>query len=170
MKGDTMKYATLLILALLPGLVLAHGEEDFAAAEEIIDQKIACEDLSEDDLELIGDYYMEQMHPGEAHEAMDEMMGGEGSESLRQMHINMARSFYCGEHDAMGPQSMQTMMSGGMMGNNMMMGGMMGNNMMYTGQAGQAMMYGSWTFTNTLLAVVIAVLFFGGTYLLMKRR
>jgi hypothetical protein len=98
-------------VVLLSSLGLAHGEETFAHAEELIDAKVDCDTLTDDDLEKIGDYYMEQMHPGEAHEAMDAMMGGEGSEQLRKIHINMARSFYCGDH---------SMMEAGMM--NMMMG------------------------------------------------
>ncbi len=95
----------------------AHGEEDFAKAEELIKQKISCSELTDEQLELIGDYYMEQMHPGELHEIMDERMGGEGSESLRQVHINIARAFYCGEHGAM-PNNMMNIMMGrsGMMG------------------------------------------------------
>ena len=62
---------------------------------------------------------MEQMHPGELHEIMDERMGGDGSEQLRQVHIAIARNFYCGEHQAMMPMMMNTMMGrtgfGGMM-------------------------------------------------------
>ena len=64
--------------------VLANEEETFAAAEKIIKQKTSCDALTDDQLESIRDYYMEQMHPGELHEIMDERMGGEGSESLRQ--------------------------------------------------------------------------------------
>ncbi len=108
----------LVALALLlfnVGFVVAHGEETFAAAEEIIKQKISCDELTDDQLEILGDYYMEQMHPGEDHEYMDEMMGGEGSESLRQMHINMGLSFYCGEHESMSGGMMNTMMGGNMM-------------------------------------------------------
>ena len=69
---------------------------------------------------------MEQIHPGEAHELMDNMMGGEGSASLKQVHINMAKRLYCNEESA-------GMMGNGMMGMmNMMRGGgnMMGTNMM----------------------------------------
>src|SRR3989344_9200400 len=107
----------LFVLSLSISFVLANEEETFAAAEEIIKQKISCDSLTEDQLETLGDYYMEQMHPGELHEIMDERMGGEGSESLRQIHINMARSFYCGERGMMSAGMMNMMMGGNMMGN-----------------------------------------------------
>ena len=43
---------------------------------------------------------MEQMHPGESHKSMEQMMDGEGSETLRQTHIAMAKRFYCNERAA----------------------------------------------------------------------
>lgn len=98
-----------LLISLNFVFVSAHGEETFAEAEEIIMQKVSCDDLIEDQLEILGDYYMEQMHPGELHEIMDERMGGEGSESLRLAHINMGLSFYCGEHDEFSGSMMNTM-------------------------------------------------------------
>jgi uncharacterized membrane protein len=96
-------------------------EHDFAETKLLIESGIRCSQLTNGQLEEIGDYYMEQMHPGEAHELMDRMMGGEGSESLKQVHINIARRLYCNENVYVG----YGMMSGGMM--NMMRGGMMGN-------------------------------------------
>jgi hypothetical protein len=106
-----------LILAVgLFTFVAAHGEETFAAAEEIINQKIPCDELTNSQIEILGDYYMEQMHPGELHEIMDERMGGEGSESLRQTHFNMGRAFYCGDHDQLNNGMMNMMMGRGMMG------------------------------------------------------
>jgi uncharacterized membrane protein len=106
---------TLLIVFVLAAaslMVSAHGN-NFDEAEEIIKSRASCSQLTDEQLELIGDYYMEQMHPGEAHEVMDEMMGGEGSESLRQMHIKLARAFYCGEQSAMSPGVMDVMMGRG---------------------------------------------------------
>lgn len=116
-----------IILLLSPGLVFAHGEEIFTEAEELIESRISCDQLTNDQLEIIGDYYMEQMHPGEAHEIMDEIMGGEGSESLKQVHINMARSFYCGEHEAMSSDMMNVIMGRDMMGSDGMMNVTRGN-------------------------------------------
>jgi hypothetical protein len=113
------------------GIVFSHTGNVFEEAKQIIDAKIPCSELTEEQFEYIGDYYMEQMHPGEAHEVMDERMGGEGSESLRQMHINMAKSFYCGESDVMSSGMMDMMMGRGMINSggvtNMMSSEMIGN-------------------------------------------
>ena len=107
---------SLLLIVLFSILVVAQEEHDFTKAKQLIDSKISCDNLTNEQLEEIGDYYMEQMHPGEAHEYMDRMMGGEGSESLKQVHINIARRIYCNEN------------VGGMMDGSMMAGrGMMGN-------------------------------------------
>jgi len=96
--------------------VYANEEQNFAQAEEIIKQRISCNNLTEDQLEILGDYYMEQMHPGEFHEIMDERMGGEGSESLKQVHINMGKMFYCGQTNALSSGMMNTMMGRNIMG------------------------------------------------------
>lgn len=93
--------------------VFAH-EHDFTETKQLIDSGISCDKLTDEQLEAMGDYYMEQMYPGEAHEIMDQMMGGEGSENLKQVHIQMAKRLYCNE-DVGGMMNM--MMGGGMMGN-----------------------------------------------------
>ncbi len=126
-----------LVLLLSVNLVFAHEEVNFTEVKELIDSKIDCSKLTDEQLEEIGEYYMEQMHPGESHELMDEMMGGEGSEGLKQMHINMGRSFYCKE--GIGSGGMMNMMGGGMM--NMGMMDTIGGNMMGYG-AGYGMMGG----------------------------
>ncbi len=125
MKMQNRKIVVVLILMSMILLVSAveDVEEDheaiFKQAQEIINSKISCDELSYDQLEILGDYYMEQIHPGEAHERMDAMMGGEGSESLRQVHINMGINFYC--RNSLDYYRGNTgMMGGGMMSNNMM--------------------------------------------------
>lgn len=105
-----------IILLLNIGIVLAH-ENNFNETKQLVNSGISCDKLTDEQLEAIGEYYMEQMHPGEAHELMDKMMGGEDSESLKNAHIQMAKRLYCNEDVS------------GMMGGNMMYGasGMMGN-------------------------------------------
>lgn len=163
-----MFFVIMAVLLLNISLVSAHGH-NFTETKQLIDSGISCDKLTDEQLESIGDYYMEQMHPGEAHEMMDKMMGGEGSESLKQMHIQMAKKLYCNENDEMMGGSMMNMMmgnnmmgSGGMMSGgmtNMMGGGMMGSqtpvqaNMM-GGMAGN-LYYGYWNFLNGLYAVLL---------------
>ncbi len=151
------------ILLLSIFLVLANGDHKSGIEEskKLVESGISCDKLTENQLEAMGDYYMEQMHPGEAHELMDEMMGGEGSESLRQIHIAMAKRLYCNDISGMTDYGMMGMMGGGMM--NMMMGGNMmgsgGTNMMGT-NLGYEMIssgygLGYWGFLNVLSLILL---------------
>ena len=68
----------------------------------MINSKITCDKLTDDQLEIIGEYYMEQMMPGESHKRAHEMMGlTEGSEYEEQFHINLAIRSYCEENIGM---------------------------------------------------------------------
>ena len=132
-----------LMVALLAA-VSVHAE-DFSEAQSLIDSGVSCDSLTDDQLELIGDYYMEQMHPGGLHEIMDARMGGEGSESLRLVHIRMAQSFYCGDDSA----------QGGMMGSNSNSWGGMGS-MMGAGY-GYSSARSSFNLYNILLVLLIVL-------------
>ncbi len=146
---------SLLFVALLSVLAAAQEEHDFSEAKQLIDSKVRCDELNSEQLEKIGDYYMERMHPGEAHEYMDRMMGGEGSESLKQVHINIARRIYCNEN------------VGGMMG-----GGMMGNyyqNPQYN-NASSYSFRGFETFFYIILTLVIVVIILVVILLMNKSR
>ncbi len=107
--------------------------DDFSAAKALIDSNASCDSLNSTQLAMIGDYYMELMHPGEAHTLMDNMMGGEGSPSLESMHTQIARVLYCNDANT-------TLTYGGMMA---MMpafygGGMMGYYQVNATQPGPA--------------------------------
>src|SRR3989338_11248510 len=146
MKKILMLYSLIALLSI--GIAFSHGEDELADAKQIIENKVPCSEFTEDQLEHMGDYYMEQMHSGEAHELMDKMMGGEGSESLRQMHIAMAKRIYCDDTSGMANYGMMGMMLGGgmmnMAGSSMMGYGMMGN---YG--------FGYWGFLNFLSIVLV---------------
>ena len=110
-----------IILFLNLNLVNAITLQEINEAKNIIDSKTDCKGLSNSQLEILGEYYMEQMHPGESHELVHKMMGlQEGSEAEEQFHINMAKTIYCGESGGMigsrGMIGMMNMMGGGMMG------------------------------------------------------
>ena len=112
---------TFMLILFSLNLVFAH--ENFNETKKLIDSGISCSKLNNNQLEEMGDYYMEQMHPGESHEMMHKMMGGEDSETTKLMHTNMAKSIYCGETNQGMMGMMSMMMKGGI--NNMYGGGMM---------------------------------------------
>jgi uncharacterized membrane protein len=111
----------------------SHAQSVEAVLQDILGQQnvstvqqLDLAKISDDQWERLGDAVMELQHPGQAHEIMDQMMGGEGSESLSQMHINMGKA-YLGYGSSFGPG----MMGGNLMGNwnnNSLRGG--GNYMM----------------------------------------
>lgn len=94
MSSSRYILAALLIIG-ITGAATAHTGESFNQTQDLIEEGPPCSELSDDQLAAIGDYYMEQMHPGEMHDTMDERMGGEGSESLQEAHIHMAEQHYC---------------------------------------------------------------------------
>ena len=169
-----------LLVILFSILIVAQEEHDFNEAKQLIDSKISCDNLTNEQLESIGDYYMEQMHPGEAHELMHEMMGGHDSEVTKNMHINIASSIYCGETNQSMMGMMNMMASGnGMMGDNMMGEGMMnmrGGNMM-TGdnvidEKNMMYKYGNYNLGFTVISwityILIIILIVSTIYWLIK--
>jgi len=144
MKKTFLVVAVIMIVSF--GFVAAITQQESNEAKKLIDSKAGCKELSDQQLELLGEYYMEEMHPGQSHEAMHQMMGlKEGSEAEEQFHISMAKRVYCGENTGM--------MSGGMMG---MMNGNSGYGMMNGGMMGNyGYGFGYWSFVNVLYIILL---------------
>jgi len=128
----------LVVLALLfmmtSWFVFAITPAETAEAENLINSSQNCNSLSGDQLEIIGEYYMEMMHPGDAHDFMHKMMGlEEGTAEERQFHINLAKAAYCGSgsYNGMMGNRVRSNMMRNMMGYGNASGygyyGMMGN-------------------------------------------
>lgn len=164
----TVLVIVLFTLLSLLGLVVAHVEtappteqkEAIEAGEALVAQNADCKQLNDEQLESIGEYLMEIMHPGKAHHLMHEQMGiEEGTEAEEEFHVNMAKSMYCQEGGmAMKNAGMMSMMRGGGMDGNMMGGGnmagmdsMMGN----VGMGNAGLWSGSgWSWLMLIVGVV----------------
>lgn len=118
--------------------------QDIYSAQNITNQgQIDCSKVTDQQFATLGDAYMGLMLPNESqHQAMDNMMGGEGSQSLAQAHINMGRSYLgCWSNYNSGPVYMPMMGGYGYSGYGSSYGpGMMG----YGSGWGPSMMSG-WT-------------------------
>ena len=159
-------FIIVIVLSLFVSLVAAVSQKELDGAKKIIDSNATCDKLSNENLELIGEYYMEQMMPGEAHKRAHEMMGlEEGSDAEEQFHISMAKRMYCNESAGIAGMMGGRMMGGNMM-NNMMGGGMMnmmGNNMMNFGKYPYNYTYSnSWDILWIIIwaAIIISVFWF----------
>ncbi len=111
---DFKKVFSLFLLALLlPVLAAGVSQDELNEAQALIGSAADCESLSDEQLELIGEYYMESMHPGELHELMHQRMGlVEGSKAEELFHVRLAYRMYCASGDY----------AVGMMGGSRMMG------------------------------------------------
>lgn len=145
MKKPLIYLLVLLVLSL--SVVSSISKEEITEARNIIDSKISCNELSNDQLKSLGEYLMEQMHPGESHELMDKMMGLEDNQvEDTKFHINLAKTMYCNEYGGMmGYRGMMNMMTRQGYSNNIIGPGMMNYS------------YG-WSIWNTLYLILIIAL------------
>ena len=176
MKAYTVFSITGLIIVtlLIGGTAFAnsgHGREiEDILAEIREDQGIGLGEsidpnrVSDEHLEELGEALMDTMHPNEReHELMDQMMGGEGSESLEYMHRMigyryLSGDFRTGVDPLMGPGAGGS--GFGMMGNMPMMGWGM-HDRRGSGGFGSfsgAMMGGFWPFLIWRIVMWIVVL------------
>ncbi len=130
--------------------------------------EIDCSTVTDAEFAAVGDAYMGVMMPNETqHEAMDEMMGGEGSASLEQAHINMGRSYLgCWSDYNSGPVYMPMMGGSGMIGASAAARGMMG--WVYGNYYGGSS-WASWVTTILVWILLIVAIAALGKWLLRKK-
>lgn len=133
----SLMVASALLLSAVPvfadtGLECEHGKPLEDVLQEIRekqglgpDEAIDPRKVNDEELEELGEAVMSIMHPNpRQHEFMDQMMGGEGSESLRRAHINRGYNYLASQNDGkyswFGRRYRRGMMSNGMMGRGMM--------------------------------------------------
>jgi putative membrane protein len=111
-------------------------------------EEIDTRKVSDRDLEELGEAVMNIMHPDpEEHRLMDDMMGGEGSRRLSQMHRMMGYQYLSGKSGEKYGKGC------GMMGKGMM-GGMMGGNWMHFSPG----RIGLWVIALVILGLLIYVI------------
>ena len=122
----------IMILSLIVPVSWANDDAEIAQGKQLVESDVNCEKLTDDQLESIGEYYMESMHPGPAHDAMHVMMGPkEGTPQHEAVHVQIAQMMYCNKGYGAGMMGMMYARGNTtgfmpMMGSQMMYGGMMG--------------------------------------------
>ncbi len=96
-----MFYLILIIMVSLLN-VYGHGGVDEAKdkyVDSILNSSIPCKELSNQDLVMIGDYFMELMHP-QNHKIIEKVVCNNDEACLNQIHISVAKNTYCSKfHD-----------------------------------------------------------------------
>lgn len=167
MKFRIIFLTNLIVFSLIfvPILVSADNapshEDEIEEGKSLVENKVNCNELTDEQLEAVGDYLMEQVHPGESHEAMHKMMNmEEGTKYHKNFHINLAKTMYCGESGTLGMMPMMNVMK--------TMGGddnsTMGNIMGWSNWG----MSGGWSWLGWILMILFWVLITVGIIFLIK--
>lgn len=166
----TLMVASALLLSAVPvfadtGLEGEHGKPLEDVLQEIrakqslkTDEAIDPRKVSDEQLEELGEAVMGIMHPDpRQHELMDQMMGGEGSRSLKSAHISMGYNYLAGNTGDPLSGMMSRGMMGGMMESGMMSRGMMGG---YRRNPSMFFQFGGLIMWVLILIIIGAVVYF----------
>lgn len=96
---------------------VAAVTQDIASSQKVSNPKqIDCSQVTDSQFEKLGDAYMGLGITEEQHTAMENMMGGEGSATLTQAHINMGRAYLGCWANYKGSPALNSLMMGGQYG------------------------------------------------------
>lgn len=163
MKQTKCLFILGLVLLLSMSIAFAHEEDTFAEGQALVENKVSCDNLTQEQLAAIGEWYMEQMHPGTSHEIMDAMMGLEDNpERDLAFHNSLGKQFYCG-------QTSNATYTYGMM-NGYSYGMMSGfGSMMNYGYSTSSWWWGILGFIF-IAAIIFAATFWGAYYLIRRKK
>jgi len=166
-------YCFMLLLVLSPVFAYANEDNYNLSVDEVVSKiiqtqsasdlsKIDCTKVSDARWGELGEVIMEVMHPDpKQHELMGQMMGGNGSDNLQILHINMGRNYLGCASGGFG------MMNSGIMGSPISRIGTSSNQPTDTGSSmgsysmtglpfsGFGMMSGGWVFMILFWLLVI---------------
>ncbi|MBI5797442.1 hypothetical protein HZA98_00880 [Candidatus Woesearchaeota archaeon] len=164
MKQTRIVFILGIVLLLSLSIAFAHEEETFAEGQALVESKVSCDNLTQEQLAAIGEWYMEQMHPGTSHEIMDAMMGLEDNpERDLAFHSSLGEQFYCG-------QTSNASYTYGMM-NGYSYGMMSGFGSMMNWGYGTSSWW-LWCILGFIIiaAIIFAVVFWGVYYLIRRKK
>lgn len=141
--------------------------QEIQKSQNVTDVKqIDIEKVTPDQLDQLGDVVMGKLiGDNERHEWMDGMIGGDGSEPLKNYHMNLGYSYLKGE-----PLNLQSMMMGGQYfrdgndSNRYSEYGMMGFG------KGYGMMYSPWYGIGGVMMGLLILILVGGAVFLFTRK
>ena len=88
--------ATILLAVLAPGTEGHETESALETGQNLVQFNADCATLSDAQLEAVGEYLMQVMHPTD-HEEMHAYLGfGNNTEAEERFHVNLAKATYCG--------------------------------------------------------------------------
>ena len=120
--------------------------------------KINCSKITDEQFENLGDAYMGLGITEAQHTAMENMMGGEESTTLKQAHINMGRAYIGCWANYNGVALKMSMMGGSYSTDKNYRGGMMGwGSMMGRGYISSGMVFNWLTSLAILIFVILGI-------------
>lgn len=96
--ANKLKLALAFVLLFAAAMFAHRGlglKVEYEIGKTLVAQNVSCENLSDFELEMIGDYYLETKYPGDYHRLIDSGFGSRNEEEINQFHRDVAYEYYC---------------------------------------------------------------------------